>query len=131
MEIDGSLVWVAFFMVSSLVLIVFMLVGGRKSRLDTRLDVLSARGAPPPEIDQVGQLARSALPKMGAPLVPKSEEERTRLRTRLMHAGFYSRQAMVVFLGVKMLLMAGPALAGLAVGLVGIVSPLEGLLGGA
>ncbi len=43
---------------------------------------------------------------MGAPLLPKSEEERTKLQTRLVHAGLYGRQAMVAFLGVKMMLIA-------------------------
>ena len=53
-------------------------------------------------------IARTALPKMGTPFVPSDEEERTQLQTRLIHAGLYSRQAMVAFLGVKMLLMFAP-----------------------
>jgi tight adherence protein C len=129
MDIGGTLGWVAFLMVSSLVLLVFMLVSGRKSRLDTRLGELAGRGAPP-DTDSVGQLARSALPKMGAPLMPKSEAERTKLQTRLIHAGLYQRQAMVVFLGVKMLLMVGPAVIALALGVVGLVDLTYGLIFG-
>ena len=49
---------------------------------------------------------------MGQRLVPEDEEERTQLQTRLIHAGLYGRQAMVVFLGVKMLLMVAPPLVG-------------------
>jgi tight adherence protein C len=130
MVAGGTLFWVAFLAVSSGVLLLLLLVGGRKTRLDNRLDDLSSRGAPP-DMDSVAKLARKALPKMGASMMPKSEEERTRLQTRLMHAGLYQRQAMVLFLGVKMLLMVGPALIGLALGLVGLVPLAYGLIGGA
>src|SRR5947207_1048807 len=104
-----------FLAVSSLVLLVFLLVDGRKSRVDTRLDELAGR-ADSPERDSVGQVARSALPRLGAPLMPRTEEERTRLQGRLIQAGLYGRQAMVIFLGVKMLLIVGPAVVGLFAG---------------
>jgi tight adherence protein C len=61
---------------------------------------------------------------MGTALVPTDDEERTLLKTRLIHAGLYSRQAMAVFLGVKLLLMVAPALIGLSAGAVGLV-PLQ------
>jgi hypothetical protein len=40
----STLSWVAFAMVSSLVLLLFMLLGGRKTRLQTRLHNLPGRG---------------------------------------------------------------------------------------
>lgn len=55
-----------------------------------------------------GNLARTALPKMGRRLIPADEAERTRLLTRLVNAGYYSRQAMPAYLAAKVLLMAGP-----------------------
>jgi tight adherence protein C len=122
--------WVAFLAASSLVVLIFLLVGGRKDRLDHRLDGLSGKGGAAAEPVAVAQFARSALPKMGAPLVPRDEEERTRLQTRLVHAGLYSRQAMVVFLGVKVVLMVGPALLGLAAAVVGLVPAAVGLVAG-
>jgi tight adherence protein C len=127
----GTVTWAAFLSVSSLVLLVCLLAGGRKSRLDNRLKGLGAKGGPPPEPDTVAQFARSALPKMGAPLVPKDEEERTRLQTRLLHAGLYSRQAMVVFLGVKVLLMVSPLLLGVAAALAGLVPAAYAVVCGA
>jgi tight adherence protein C len=111
--------------------LIFALVGGRKDRLGTRLQELASRGAPPPELDPVTQLARQALPLMGATLLPKSEEERTLLQTRLLHAGLYGRQAMVIFLGVKLLMMIGPAVLGLALGLVGVLPLGNAMLAGA
>jgi tight adherence protein C len=125
------IVWVAFLAASSLAGLVFLLVGGRKDRLDQRLDDLTGIGGTNPERDVVASFARSALPKIGAPLVPKDEEERTRLQARLIHAGYYSRQAMVVFFGVKVLLMVGPAFLGLALGAIGLVPISYGLFGGA
>jgi tight adherence protein C len=114
----------------SLALLTFLLLRGRKDRLDDRLDELSGRGGPDATPDAVAGLARSALPKIGAALLPKSDVERTRLQARLTHAGLYGRQAMAVFLGVKMLLMASPVALGLAAGLVGLVPLLWGLIGG-
>ena len=58
---------------SSLVLLLFMLVGGRKARLRTRLRDLPNRGQNVPEPDPVAQFARAALPKMGATLLPRNE----------------------------------------------------------
>src|SRR5262245_21470289 len=62
---------------TSLVLLVFILLGGGKSRLDARLRDLSGKGGPPAEPDALAELARTALPRMGATLLPKDEEERT------------------------------------------------------
>jgi tight adherence protein C len=120
----GTVTWAVFFMASSLFLLMFLLIGGRKRRLDTRLEGLNEKEGPAPEPDSVAAFARSALPKMGSPLIPKNEEDRTRLHTRLIHAGLYNRQAMVIYLGVKMLLIVVPPLLGLAAGLSGLV-PIE------
>src|SRR5689334_12796805 len=104
----ASLSWAAFAMGSSLVILVFMLVGGRKPRLQSRLRDLPNRGKNVPELDPVAEFARSTLPKMGAPLVPKDEEERSKLQARLNQAGLYSRQAMALYLGIKLLMIVAP-----------------------
>jgi tight adherence protein C len=116
---------------SSLVLLIFLLAEGRKARLQTRLRDLPNRGQNVPEADPVAQFARAALPKMGATLLPRDEAERTRLQARLTHAGLYGRQAMVLFLGVKLLLTVAPAVLGLLAGLAGLVPAQQGLTGGA
>jgi tight adherence protein C len=128
-DID-TLAWAVFLGVSTLVLLVFLLVTGRRSRVDTRLEELADRGdsADP---DTVARMARSTLPKLGQALLPKSEEERTRLQARLIHAGLYSRQALAIFLGVKMLLITGPAVVGIVLATLGIVSTPVALLSGA
>ena len=131
MTSEGMITLVAFLMASSGVLLVFTLVSGRNSRLDARLDDLSGRGDSHPEPDAMAAFARTALPRMGTALVPTDEEERTLLKTRLIHAGFYGRQAMPIFLGVKMLLMVAPALVGLAAGMVGLTTVQYGVIGGA
>jgi tight adherence protein C len=123
---DTGLIVAAFVAVTSLGLLVGALVGGRKARLDRRLETLGVGRAG----DGVVELAGAALPKVGAVLVPGKEAERTRLQTRLIHAGLYGRQAMGVFLGVKLLLVAGPALAGAICGAVGLVPLQIGLLVG-
>jgi hypothetical protein len=127
---SGTIILVASLAVGSLLLLVFLAMGERKNRLDVRLNELAGRDGADAAPDGMAELARSALPRMGLPLLPKEGAERTRLKARLVHAGLYTRQAMVVFLGVKMILMVSPVLVGLAVGFVGLVPILYGLIGG-
>src|SRR5215831_19991198 len=113
--------WLTFAMVSSLALMIALLWTGRRGRLDSRLQELSGKAGSVPEIDSVAELARQALPRVGAPLMPRDQQERTRLQARLIQAGLYSRQALVIFLGVKMLLMTVPVIAGFVASLLGFV----------
>jgi tight adherence protein C len=124
MTFEGSFLVVVFLAVSTAVLLVVTLAGGGRTRLDDRIDSLTGRvqAAPVTDSSAMATLAMTALPRMGTALVPTSDAERTVLQTRLIHAGLYSRQAMAVFLGVKLLLMVFPALLGLAAGAVGLVS---------
>src|SRR5262245_4019803 len=126
----SAITWAGFLLGSSLVILVFMLVSGRKSRLDNRLRDLATKGGALPDPDPLAQFAQTALPKMGVSLLPKNETERTRLQARLVHAGLYGRQAMPIFLGVKLLMMVSPALIGLVAGLLGIVPLFHGLIVG-
>jgi tight adherence protein C len=128
---SGTIMLVTFVMVSSLVLLITMLVTGNANRLDSRLGDLLGQGQTQAEPETVAQMARNTLPKMGATLVPENEEQRSLLKARLIHAGFYSPQAMYIFLGVKILLIVAPALVGLAVGLVGLAPLNKAVLFGA
>src|SRR5690349_18661318 len=102
-------------MAASLTILIFLLIYKPKNRLEARLREL--KGKPAQESDAVRQLATTALPKMGAALLPGKEEERTRLQARLIQAGLYGRQTIYVFLGVKLLLMVVPPLLGAVVGI--------------
>jgi tight adherence protein C len=119
-------------MASSLVLLVFMLVSGRRNRLDKRLDDLANKGnVQDADQDAVLQLARTALPKMGAAFVPEDEDKRTKLQARLIQAGLYQRQAMVLFLGVKVLLMVAPTCLGIVAYLLGLIPFNQAMIFGA
>ena len=80
-------------------------VTGRGRKLDARIDALAGKERAEEKAETVAQMARTALPKMGKIIVPEDEAERTKLRARLVHAGLYHRQAMHVFLGVKLSLL--------------------------
>ena len=128
---NGAITAVIFLGVTSLTLLAFLVPGRRRKPAGhpaaaTRQPRTRAR----PRWTRSADFARTALPKMGAVLMPRSEEERTKLQTRLVHAGLYSRQAMVVFLGVKVLLMAGPAVLGRSIGVLGLVPVSHGLIFG-
>jgi tight adherence protein C len=122
----------AFLMVSSLVMLLYLVVGERRTRLDARLRGLSgADDGSQASSATIGKLASTTLPKMGAPFVPSDQDERTKLQTRLVHAGLYRREAMVVFLGVKMMLIIGPTLLGAVASFIGLIPLQQGLIFGA
>jgi tight adherence protein C len=120
----GAWGWIAFLMVSSLTLLLLLLASRPHGRIEARLRELSGRSSGAAEMEAVAHLARSALPKMGTALLPRDEEERSRLQSRLLHAGLYGRQAMVFYLGVKMLAMVGPLFLSILVALLGL-APLQ------
>lgn len=115
--------------------IVAAFVSGRGNKVDSRLQELKTGKAPSKKnqlaAPTMGKIASSAIPKIGSRLVPSDEKEKTRLQARLVQAGLYNRQSMVVFLGVKMLLMVGPAIIGLGIGLAGFAPVKPAVLYGA
>jgi tight adherence protein C len=149
MSTETIVTLVAFLAASSGILLVYTLVGARRTRLDDRLEGLDERagsatyasGLPnglPGESDfsaprpaAPSQFTQSTLPRIGTTLMPSDEGERTLLRTRMINAGFYGRQATGIFLGVKLILIVGPALIGLFLGLTGLVSTVTALFAGA
>lgn len=106
---------VGFLTVTSLVFLSGLIMNTRGSRLQSRLYELSEQQSS--VLDQnatsaLRRLMRSTVPELGKHLVPENNDERTRLTTRLIHAGLYSPRAMSVFLGVKVLLILTPLLTG-------------------
>jgi tight adherence protein C len=115
------LMTVTFVVVSGSVLVIARLFGKRQDRGEKRLKDLLGADRPAVGSDPMIQLTRKALPKIGAPLQPLDETGRSRLKTRLIHAGFYSPQALPLFLGVKMLLLVSPGVLVLAAGVLKLV----------
>lgn len=120
MMTGGMMTLIIFLMVSSMVLLLYTLVGGRSSRLESRLNDLAGRDEASIDQESVVQFARTALPRMGTPLVPSDEADRTRLQTRLIHAGLYGRQAMALFLGAKLVLILAPVLVAFGISALGL-----------
>ena len=118
--------------VGGLVSLLLLLVPNPLARLEHRLQHMNDKTNPAPGIDRatVTRLAREALPKVGTALTPQNEEQRSRLQTKLVHAGLYGRGTMNVFLGVKLILMVLPAIIGTLAGLAGLVPLMKGSLGG-
>src|SRR5207244_2561085 len=53
----------------------------------------------------LGRRLAAHLPTLGLPLLPRREAERNRLNARLLQAGFYQPQALLVLLGAKFVLL--------------------------
>src|ERR1700687_4630556 len=114
----GMITGATFALASSVVLLLFVSFGGRRGRLHARLQGLATKNAPP-ALNPIRRVALDALPRVGRALMPTAQEERTKLQARLLHAGYYGRQALAIFFGVKLMLMVGPALVGLLLGIAG------------
>ena len=104
---------VAFAAASSLVMLVYLVIGARNRRMEGRIQTLADRKQPSATAAQptTAPFAKS-MSKIGSPLMPGDEEARTRLTSRLLHAGIYARSGVFVFLGVKMLLLVTCLIAG-------------------
>jgi tight adherence protein C len=85
---------------------------------------LLGRGRPA----RVGDLALSALPRLGAPLMPTDEEKQTRLQQRLIHAGMYGTSALQRFLGIRAALLVVAVLLSVVIGLSHVLPPAPSLL---
>ncbi|WP_422931150.1 type II secretion system F family protein [Singulisphaera sp. PoT] len=125
---DATVILVAFVMVGSLTLLVGMLLSGRKSSVDDRIDLLKGRGRPAASPETVAQIARTTLPKMGKVIVPDNEAERSRLAAQLIHAGLYHRQSMYVFLGVKLIILVSALFVGIVLTSTGAMSMMQAML---
>lgn len=121
------LMGVAFLLVTSAAVGVGLFVSGRGSRLDARIGEMAGRARPEEKAETVAQMARVALPRMGQVLVPEDEDERTKLRARLVHAGLYHRQAMHIFLGVKLALLGLATVVGIGLTTTKILPPTQAL----
>jgi tight adherence protein C len=110
---DMIIAIVAFLIVGSLGLIAALVLSGRDAKIQQRIDTLSGKEESSEKPETIAQIARVALPRMGKIIVPDDEAERTKLRARLIHAGLYQRQAMYIFLGVKLILLSLATVIGL------------------
>ncbi len=88
------------------------LLANGKSRTVERLDELkrprSRRGNEPiaaKKPDAVTKMLEKATPALAKPLTPKSDLERSRLKSRLSYAGFRGEGAASIFLSVKLALL--------------------------
>ena len=106
MQSETTVMVFAFVLVAGLTMLGGLLFTGQGAKLEARIDSLAGKVRDEEKAETVAQMARSALPKMGKIIVPEDEAERTKLRARLVHAGLYHRQAMHIFLGVKLFLLA-------------------------
>lgn len=120
-------------MSSGLTGLLYMFVRQKSERSDKRVATLSEGAKVFDERELVENLTRivhQTLPKMGQTLIPDDDQERSKLKTRLLHAGLYSPNAMPVFLGIKFLLMAAPLLFGIVFAAFGAFSMTHALLVG-
>lgn len=123
MDADSVILFVVFAATVGLATLAGLALSGRGRRLSDRLDELAGKAERAERPESVAKLARAALPKLGKVIVPDNEVERNRLSTRLVQAGLYHRQALHVFLGVKLSIMLAALVLGAGLTLTGAAPP--------
>jgi tight adherence protein C len=126
----GWISMLVFFATSSLVLAFFVWRNRDIWGTQARMRGLGTAPRERTRRNGLGQLILSQLPNMGTPLLPTNEEQRGRLRQRLLEAGVYDRHALALLLGVKMLLMAAPLGISVVLALTEMLSPLRAVSAG-
>lgn len=114
-------------MASGLTGLLYMLLRKRTERTEMRLRTLQQSASSPDDpalVENLRQIVHTTLPRVGQTLIPKDSEERSKLATRLLHAGLYSPNAMPLFLGFKFFLIASPLLISIALAISGMF-PME------
>jgi tight adherence protein C len=124
---DKVILGLAFLSATSVAFGALLLLGGYNRRVAERLRKLPSPGSPAAKKRPLREFTRSALVRIGTPLLPSDESERSRMKTQQIHAGLYSRDALAVFLGVKLFLIVLPLLAALSVVLLHLLPLQKGL----
>ena len=127
---SGWISMLVFLATSSLVLAFFVWRNRDIWQAQARMRGLGTAPRERPSKGGLGQLLLAQLPTMGTPLLPTTEEQRGRLRQRLVEAGIYDRHALALLLGVKMLLMAAPLVLSVVLAASGFLSPLRAVYSG-
>ncbi len=139
---DPGLTLTWFAAASSLVVLIFVVVGSRRSRVDQRLQSLGAGGGKQP--GEVGSRAGNAAgafstsPKAAASQVDRwtsrrmrQEEKKQGLKDRIEQAGLYKSKAVAAFVVARIILLAVPALLGMMAAKMGMMTMVQGVvLGG-
>lgn len=111
-----------------------LVFAGRKGKDVDRIDDLMGKkkaeeaGA---GADIMKKAGASAMVKIGEALREKDSANESRLKARLITAGFYKQQTLLIFLGVKLITMCTPVIIGVIVSLTGYVPMHWALVGGA
>src|SRR5689334_1080083 len=127
---NGWISMLVFLVTSGLVLGFFVWRNRDIWQTEARMRGLGTPMRERPSSNGLGKMLLARLPDMGTPLLPTNEEQRGRLRQRLIEAGIYDRPALALLLGVKMLLMAAPLALSVILALTGVLSPLRAVFAG-
>lgn len=119
----------AFGVVSSLTVLFAIFVRSRQGAVVERFTVSGGSAGNRPAEKRTA--APSPLPRMGQMMMPKDENQRGRLKSRLRQAGLYQRHSTAVYLGIKLLFMVVPTIVGVGLSSIGLITLTKGVLMGA
>jgi len=133
------LMMAAFAAATSFVLLLFLLAGSRKSRVDRRLGDLAAAGASPEKTDACPVPPSSTLPPRAnaesridkwTSRRMRQQEKKNRWKQRIEQAGFYKRRAINLFFVVRLILAIVPVIVGVLISQMGHLPLSQGLIFG-
>lgn len=135
MQSDLALTIAGFLTASSLVVMVYLLLSGRKDRVDERLEGLGDTGAPLENVFEKGATTTSAAAgrKEASPIDRwtsrrmRQVEKKQGLRDRMTQAGLYDSKATVLFVTLRLVLALSPTVLGFLAAQAGMVTMTQGL----
>lgn len=137
---DAGLTVTWFVAASSLVVLVFLLVGVRKSRVDQRLQGLEPSGGTQSGLKGFfASGAKGTAASLESAVSPvdrwtsrrmRQEEKKQGLRDRIEQAGLYKPQAVGMFVGVRIFLLILPAGLGVVAARMGMMTMVQGIVFG-
>lgn len=122
----NGLMIASFVMASSLVLMMFLILGARRDRVDERIEGLAAAHA-----STAKQAPSESSLDLWTSRRIRQQETKRGLKDKMMQAGFYSPKAAKLLFALRIALMLVPALLGVLASRMGMLSLSQGLVLGA
>lgn len=128
---NWTLLITTFLTVSGLIVLIALIAQTRVTRLTARYAQLISNMEPSSGEQSLPTAFFGVVPKLAAPLVPNDPEELKRLTVRLVHAGFYGKNAIYFFQAARMTWILAALALGAGLGIAGIVPLRIGVVWGA
>ena len=130
MTANPTILLATFVVVSSLIVLLGLLLGRRKTSVDSRIEGLSGSGASSKKSTAGSVFVADSQSRWSRLALPSNEEGRKRLGNRLVQAGLYKNNSPLYYVTIKSFMFLIPVAGGLFASSAGVVTLTMGLVYG-